>query len=316
MKRIKLDHRNNVLITKAFENYQHNNELKNLSPVTIKANKDKFKKFMKFLNNEKFLIEDININIVNDYIFSLKKEDIKISSVNIYLKYLRIFLYWCMNNSYCTKFDIKLLKENEEIKTGYTEEQLRILLKKPDTKICTFAEYRNWVIVNFLLSTGIRRNTLANIKIEDLDLENDLIKLTTTKNRKQQLIPISSAIKCILLEYLEYRNGEKEDILFCSSTGTKLTPEGFNKAIREYNYKRGIEDTGLHKFRRTFATMAIKNGIDVFKLQKLLSHKSIKTTQKYVALTISDLQENYDIFNPLDNFIKDNNKNHITLKKN
>ncbi len=126
---------------------------------------------------------------------------------------------------------------------------------------------------------------------------------------------MGKALKDILTEYLTFRDGNKEDILFCSASGTKLTPEGLNKAIREYNNKRGVEDTGLHKFRRTFATMAVKNGIDVFKLQKLLSHKSIKTTQKYVSLTIDDLQDDYDKYNPLDNFIKNNNKNHITLKR-
>lgn len=315
MKRIKLNSKKGVLITEAFERFQHNNELKNLSPVTIQANKDKFKKFKKFLDNENFLIEDINKNVVNDYILSLKSEDIKISSVNIYLKYLRIFLYWSMTNGYCRKFDITLLKEDEIIKTPYTEEQLKVLLKKPDTNKCTFVQYRNWVIVNFLLATGVRRNTLVNIIIDDLDLENDLIKLSTVKNRKQQLIPMGKAIKDILTEYLTFRDGNKVDILFCSATGTKLTPEGLNKAIREFNYKRGIEDTGLHKFRRTFATMAVKNGIDTFKLQKLLSHKSIKTTQKYVSLTIDDLQDDYTSYNPLDNFIKNNNKNHIQMKK-
>ncbi len=129
MKRIKLNSKKGVLITEAFERYQHNNELKNLSPVTIQANKDKFKKFMKFIDNENYLIEDINKDVVNDYIISLKSEDIRISSVNIYLKYLRIFLYWSMTNGYCSKFDITLLKEDEVVKTGYTEEQLKILLR-------------------------------------------------------------------------------------------------------------------------------------------------------------------------------------------
>jgi len=252
--------------------------------------------------------------LINQYTISLKSEGIKASSVNIYLKHMRIFLNWCATNGYCKKIDISLLKEDEEIKEPYTEGQLRKLLVKPDINKCTFAEYRNWVIVNFLLSTGVRRNTLVNIKIKDLDFENDLIKLTTTKNRKQQLIPIGSTLKNILIEYINFRNGDKEDALFCSATGTKLTPEGVNKAIREYNYKREVYDTGLHKFRRTFATMAVKNGIDAFKLQKLMGHRSIKTTQKYVNLVIGDLQDDYEKYNPLDNFIKENSKEHIKLK--
>lgn len=316
MQRIKLNNlKKELTIEEVFEKYQRNNVLKNLAEQTIKANNDKQKKFMKFLNNENIPIAKVNKKLVDDYIFSLKKEDIKVSSINIYLKFLRIFLYWSMQNNYMNDFKIELLKQDVEVKQGYTEEQLKLLLKKPNTKTCTFAEYRNWVITNLLLSTGIRRNTLVNIKIGDLDFENELILLTTVKNRKQQLIPMTSALKDVLLEYVGYRGGNDEDILFCSSTGSKLTPEGFNKAIREYNHKRGIEKSGLHNFRRSFATMSVKNGVDLFKLQKLMSHSSIKTTQKYVHLTIEDLQENYEQINPLDVLLTKNKKDYITMKK-
>lgn len=316
MQRIKLNNSKKELsIEEAFEKYQRNNVLKNLAEQTIKANNDKQKKFMKFINYENIPLTNVNKKLVDDYVLSLKNENIKISSVNIYLKYLRIFLYWCMQNNYVNDFKIGLLKQDVEVKQGYTEEQLKLLLKKPNTKKCTFAEYRNWVITNLLLSTGIRRNTLVNLKIGDLDFENDLILLTTLKNRKQQLIPMTSALRDVLLEYVDFRGGNNEDILFCSSTGSILTPEGFNKAIREYNHKRGIEKSGLHNFRRSFATMSVKNGVDLFKLQKLMSHSSIKTTQKYVHLTIEDLQENYEKYNPLDVMLINNRKNNIKMKK-
>lgn len=84
----------------------------------------------------------------------------KAKSINTALIALNAFLHWCMDNNYCDRFKTKLVKADEIIKDTYTEEQLSKLLKKPDIKKSSFAQYRNWVIINYLISTGNRSNTL------------------------------------------------------------------------------------------------------------------------------------------------------------
>ena len=76
-------------------------------------------------------------------------------------------------------------------------------------KKCSFAEYRTWVIINFLVATGVRSRSLRNIKIEDLDFDNELIHIKVTKNRKAIIIPMGKTIKKILLEYLRIRKRRK-----------------------------------------------------------------------------------------------------------
>ena len=83
-------------------------------------------------------------------------------------------------------------KGEETIKETYTDRELEALLKKPDIRKCTFAEYRNWVIVNFLLNSGSRAATIRAILIRDVDLENSLVYYRHTKNRKAQVIPLCS----------------------------------------------------------------------------------------------------------------------------
>ena len=83
-------------------------------------------------------------------------------------------------------FEFPHIRYEKKIKEVYTDDELKLLLIKPKINICEFTEYRNWVIVNYLLSTGNRRNTLINIKIADVDFEGGFIKLSTTKNKKQQ----------------------------------------------------------------------------------------------------------------------------------
>jgi integrase/recombinase XerD len=110
------------------------------------------------------------------------------------------------------------------------------------------------------MATGNRVGTIISIKIGDIDFDNDTIILKKTKNRNQQIIPISNSLKMILLEYLKYRKGNAEDYLFCTATGGQLTRSSVITAIRKYNQKRGVRKTSIHLFRHTFAKNWILNG--------------------------------------------------------
>lgn len=302
-------------IQEAFERYQKQSKIRNLSEYTIKYQINYFRKFINFINNENFLIEDININIIDDYIYNMMEDGNKTKSINTALIALNAFLHWCMDNDYCNRFKTKLVKQDEIIKDTYSEEQLLNLLKKPNIKKCNFAEYRNWVIINYLVSTGNRSNTIINIQIKDLDLYNQVVKLTTTKSRKQQIIPLSTSLCKILEEYLQYRQGESEDFLFCSEQGGQMSRYTLTSAITLYNRRRSVDLTSIHAFRHTFAKMYILNGGDICKLQKLMGHADIMTTKKYINLYAKDVQKDYDRLNPLDNFLISNNKEYITMKK-
>lgn len=121
---------------------------------------------------------------------------------------------------------------------------------------CIFSTYRSWVIVNFLLSTGVRQNSLINVKIRDVDFDNSVVYVNMTKNRKPLIIPLNEDILKILKEYLQYRGGEADDWLFCSVYGKQLTRSSNYHALWDYCHERGVEQTGVHRFRHTFA----KNG--------------------------------------------------------
>ena len=100
----------------------------------------------------------------------MKDQQLHDTTINTNLRMVRAFLYWCMEKSYLEKYPIRLVRADDPIKEPYTTDELQKLLKEPDCKTCSFAEYRNWVIVNFLLGTGCRASTLLNLQIGDLDL--------------------------------------------------------------------------------------------------------------------------------------------------
>ena len=235
------------------------------------------------------------------------RSHLKDTTINTYLRGVRALLYYGMELGYLSRFKLELIKANKELKETYTDEELALLLKKPDIKQCGFAEYRDWVMVNYFLATGNRLLTVMNLKIGDIDFEDGMIALTRTKNRKAQLVPLSQTMLRILPEYLQYRQGNSEDYLFSNIFGKQFSKGGLQTAIQTYNKNRGVAKTSVHLFRHTFAKKWILSGGDIFRLQKLLGHSSLEIVKEYVNIFGADLKAQYNIFNPLETVYRSQN---------
>lgn len=289
-------------IDKAFDEFLRWCKVKNLSPHTIKFYEVQFNEFLKFYQSND--LQGINNDTINQYILYLREKGISDVTVNTYVRALRVIFYHWMDLGYIERFKVKLPKAEKKVKQTYTDEELALLLEKPDLRKCTFAEFRDWVLVNYLLATGNRISTVANLKIGDLDFDNDCIILRHTKNKRQQIIPMSSTLKEVLLEYLKYRKGNPDDYLFCNQYGEKMHVDSLKTAIRRYNQSRGVMKTSCHAFRHTFAKKYILAGGDIFRLQKLLGHSSLEMVKEYVNMFAEDLKQNYDSLNPLEQIVQ------------
>lgn len=296
---ISLNSNIDISIEEAFDNFINNCVIKNLRPHSIQYYKDSWKMFKKEMGEIK--LKDINKKLVDDYILYLKKDNIrKDVTINTKLRGVRAIFYYFMNEEYIQHFKIHLIKADTPQKETYSEEELKILLKKPNIKICTFVEYRTWVIINFLISTGARLSTILSIKIVDLNFNDELITYSYTKTRNIQIVPMGSTIKMILLEYLRFRKGKSIDYLFCNVKGAKLSSRVLQDNVAFYNRTRKIKITSIHVFRHTYARMWIVAGGNMFALQRLLGHTTLEMTKQYVNLYSNDLKNNYNELNPLE----------------
>ena len=230
---------------------------------------------------------------------SMRQSDLSPNSIRSYTITMKAFLSWCNNNS-ITTLNITLYKGEDTIKETYSDEELRVLLKKPNMRSCSFSEYRSWAIENLLVNSGSRAATIRNIKLCDLDLNNGLIYARHTKNKRALAIPLCSELVCVLREYLQIRGGEQEDFLFCNESGQQLTENALRCSIAKYNRRRGITKTSIHLFRHTFARKYLVDcGGDAFTLQRLLGHSTLDMTKHYCAIFDADIAKNYDKFSPL-----------------
>ncbi len=300
MKRKKLEEKS-LTVQEAYDQFQRYNLTKGLSEGTVRYYESYSRAFFKFLGDTGQPLAEVTKATVDDYTLYLKgKATVTDTTVNTALRMVRAFLYFCMEQGWIPHFNVPQIRAAQPVKEPYTNDELVKLLKKPDLKSCTFARYRNWVIVNFLLATGCRAATLVNLRIMDIDLSGGTAFFRHMKAGNQQAVPLSKTIVHILEEYLPYRNGQPSEPLFISEYGNALRVDVLESAIREYNHSCGVEKTSLHLFRHTYAKLFIMAGGDPFRLQKLLGHTDLSMTKRYVALYADDLKENYDSFNPLE----------------
>ena len=302
MKKLKMARGITLTFEEGCNKYLENCRQRNLREGTIGHYRQSYTQFYKYFD-PKMPIEDIDEQIYKDYVLYLKSTLNNDVSINSYLRDLITTLHFFMNEGYIPHFKMQAIKVDKSHIETYTDSELQALLKKPNVKKCSFTEYQSWVMTNFLFSTGVRQRSLMHIKIKDLDFDNNVVYVSVTKNRKPLIVPLNITMVNILSEYLKFRHYKSnDDYLFCNVFGQQLVKSTCYHMLYEYNKRRGVKTTGIHRYRHTFAKQWILNGGNVVSLSKLLGHSSLDITQNYINLLVSDIANQVNEFNVLDKF--------------
>jgi len=279
--------------------YMTDCRLRNISEITIKGYEFAYKYFKKYAGEE-LMASDITQDLVNGYVLYLKGW-LKAETVNSYQFKVSPTIKYGVSKGYIKDtIEFTRLAEQEHIKDIYSHEELKKLLKRPDNP--TFAVYRNWVLVNFLLATGIRAKELRELLTKDLDLPNGYISLAHTKNRKARLIPIPSTLQAILVEYLQIRAGAEGETLFTNVFGEPLLRTTLQYCIIKHCKKCDVKKHSLHLFRHTFITLSVRKGMSPILLRRITGHSNFKILDNYYQHNITELVNIVDEFNPLEDF--------------
>ena len=302
MKKMKMTVSDKVTFEEGCNKYLDNCRQRNLREGTINHYKQSYTQFYKYFDAN-MPVENFTSDMYKQYVVFLRNTLQNDVSINSYLRDLITTLHFLMNEGYVEPFKMQAIKVDRTNVETYSDDELRTLLQKPNIKKCSFTEYQSWVMTNFLFSTGVRQRSLINIKVKDVDFDNNVVYVNITKNRKPLLVPINQTMAHILNEYLKYRkHNNKEDFLFCNVFGEQLVKSTCYHMLYEYNKRRGVETTGIHRYRHTFARQWILNGGNVVSLSRLLGHSSLQITQNYVNLLVSDVAKEVDTINLLDKF--------------
>ena len=159
-------------------------------------------------------------------------------------------------------------------------------------------DYRNKAMLELLYATGLRISELCNLKITDIDLENQFVRVFG-KGKKERIVPFTDVVCKYLSIYInDYRNqilkNEISDYLFISNSLTNISRQGFFKIVKKECKRAGITKVvSPHVIRHSFATHLLKHGADLRIIQELLGHEDITTTQIYAHLVNEKLKDDY-----------------------
>lgn len=302
MKKMRLVEQNFLTFEEGCNKYLDNCRARNLREGTINHYKQSYVQFAKFFDMQ-MQVSEIDANLYQKYVVFLRETLHNDVSINSYLRDFITTVHFLMNEGYLPYFKMQAIKVDRSGVETYSEEELMALLKKPNIKKCSFIEYQSWVMTNFLFSTAVRQRSLRFIKVKDLDFDNNVVYVTVTKNRKSLIVPFNRTLSNILKEFLKYRQHKSdEDFLFCNVFGQQLNKSTSYHMLYEYNKRRGVETTGIHRYRHTFAKQWILNGGNVVSLSKMLGHSSLQITQNYINLLVSDVAKEVETINLLDKF--------------
>jgi site-specific recombinase XerD len=213
------------------------------------------------------------------------EEGLQSKTINNHITVINSFLTWAKENGHNPdNLRIKKIKTDKKVQPCYTnDELLKIVRWKP----LTWPQKRLQVMLLTLMDTGCRIDEMLTLERRNVDFENMFITVRG-KGNKQRIIPMSIELRKRLFPYSKthYFN-----LFFPSRTGLPLNYDNCLSDLKTMCFKIKVPYKAFHGFRRAFARGFVKNGGDVFTLQKILGHESIETTRIYVDLNPEELKE-------------------------
>ena len=260
---------------------------KGLSANTISAYESDITQFLEFtgeniINND--LIELFITSELNDKSDNSKIR--KISSINQYIDWFNLD-----NKEYQIVIEKVSLKKGSYLPETISVSDVNRLIDIYDHS--NYMNSRNLTVIDFMYSTACRVSELCDVRVSDLDFEEDFVKLFG-KGSKQRIVPIGSELRINLSKYLKFRDelNTKEPYLFLSKNMNQLDRSAIFRIIKK---SATLSENALsvhpHTLRHSAATHMLEAGCDLRTLQELLGHTSVSTTKIYTKLTKEFLVE-------------------------
>lgn len=145
-------------------------------------------------------------------------------------------------------------------------------------------DVRMSAIVELLLQTGMRISELAALQTNEVDFDRNSIYVHPQNSRTARRVPLNTAAKASLQDYMKIRPRAREKTLFLTKTMRPFLVRNIRTAIDRYFRLAGIKDAKVNDLRHTFIVEQLKAGTPLVYISQLVGHKRITTTEKYLKL--------------------------------
>jgi site-specific recombinase XerD len=226
-----------------------------------------------------------------------KPQQAKVSaqSIETYCRGIRAFFGFLQREGFIDSnpmAKVKMPKVPEVVVPTFTEKEIEKLLSQPNKN--SNEGFRDYAILLCLIDTGTRLSELANLKTADIDYEQNYFRVMG-KGSRERFVPFGRRVAKALMRYQLKHRPEPvgTDNFWLRRDGQALPPSRIEKLVTMYGKRAGLQRCYAHKIRHTSSVMYLRNGGDVFSLQKKLGHRSLVMTRRYSNLADSDVRDKH-----------------------
>ena len=270
---------------------------RNFTSNTVDAYERDLQKLLTYLDGEG--IDAVNVELEDLQHFAASLHDIGVTARSQcrILSGIRSFYKFLVTDGYIQDDPTELLESpqlGDHLPEVLSVEEIDMIESAID--LSKWEGHRNKAIIEVLFSCGLRVSELTNLKLSNLYLDEEYVRVEG-KGRKERLVPISQkAIKELGYWFddrrlMNIKKGE-EDYVFLNRRGAHLTRTMILIMVKKYAEEAGIKKTiSPHTFRHSFATALLEGGADLRVIQAMLGHESIGTTEIYTHIDTHTLRE-------------------------
>ena len=243
-------------------------------------------------------LKDITADDIRAYLTTTRLKGSSNVTLNNERRVLSSFFTWCHDEEFLPRNIMKRvdkIKVEKKVKKPFTEEEME--------KLRTFAKTdRDKAIIEFLYSTGCRVSEMVALNRDDIDYDSREVTVLG-KGNKQRKVFLSYRCIAALQTYLSKRL-DTDPALFVSVPSNRfpfresqrLLASGVEIMIRTTGKRAGIDKAHPHRIRRTAATFALRRGMPIEQVSKMLGHEDLKTTTIYANSTLDEVKASHDKF--------------------
>ena len=280
-----------------------------LSENTLSAYRTDLKNFVLWLSNSS--INDLSDTLINtnrstimEYLSELEDKKISARSRARLLSSLRRFYAYLIREKKIDVDPVALIdspKLGRSLPKSLTEKDVESLIQAPDTS--TLLGLRDRVLFEVLYATGLRVSELVGLLLNEINLQQGVIRVTG-KGNKERLVPLGEEAINWLEKYIsgtraDILKGHVTDALFVTARGSEMTRQAFWYLIKRYALQAEITSTiSPHTLRHAFATHLLNHGADLRVVQMLLGHSDLSTTQIYTHVAKARLKSLHSQHHP------------------
>jgi len=282
-----------------FEEFLLQKELEGLRPRTLNDYRYYIPRFFEGIALE-------NAETITQRVKEYFTQDLSPASFNLRRSYIKSFFSYLVAQGAVTENPIDFPKRKDEGRArAIPKDTLERLLELPDKS--TFAGLRNYTIMLFSLDTGIRPGEALQLLPKDFNVRGRevVIPKEVAKTKTSRTLPLSPVVCITVQKLLSSRHPTwKDDVpVFCSQDGEYLQVRSWSHVLARYSKKLGIRVTP-YDLRHSFAILYLRNGGNVFALQRTMGHTDLNMTKRYLALDGDDLRNELEKSSPINSLIK------------